>query len=456
MSWSWAYLGVSVFGVVLVLNAFRPLGGTVLSVPSFFAGWYTGELPIWHIVWQAGATIGFAFAGAFSYWPGWAGLAVAACSWVGLGVLARIGNNSHHVFMRVEEEIPLPAAKDADLPRTGHDTMWSFPRLAYPLPRPARSVRVVKDVDYAGDGKRSHRLDIYVGRHHPPSAGPVLVHIHGGAWILGDKREQGFPLMFELARRGWVCVTVNYGLSPKVTWPQHIVDCKRAVLWVREHISGYGGDPRFVAVSGGSAGGHLSALLALTPGDPAFQPGFEGADTSVEACVPMYGVYDMTGGKGSIEVPSNRYDEGLMRLLERQVFKCRIDDDPKLFEDASPLYRVNTDAPPFFVVHGSNDTLVPVEQACRFTEALREVSKSPVLYAELPKAQHAFDVLPSVRSAHTVAAVVRFLEGVRHRQTASYSDSSRSSRAARPTGPGADPVPMEKAAQRSQWSQAGS
>jgi acetyl esterase/lipase len=105
-------------------------------------------------------------------------------------------------------------------------------------------------------------------------------------------------------------------------------------------------------------------------------------------------------------------------LLERRVFKRRLDDDPAVFEAASPLCRVNPDAPPFFVVHGTNDTLVPASEARAFVRALRSVSKSVVLYAELPYTQHAFDVLPSVRSAHAVAAAVRFLEGARFRRSA--------------------------------------
>jgi acetyl esterase/lipase len=241
----------------------------------------------------------------------------------------------------------------------------------------------------------------------------VLVYIHGGAWVIGDKREQGLPLLHELARRGWVTVTINYRLSPRATWPDHIVDCKRALAWVRKNIQTYGGDPGFIAVSGGSAGGHLASLLALTTGDPAFQPGFEADDASVDACVPFYGVYDMTAGRGT-----SGYDEGLLQLLERRVFKRRLADDPAVFEAASPLARVHAEAPPFFVIHGTNDTLVPVADARAFVGALRAVSKAPVLYAELPYTQHAFDVLPSVRSAHAVAAVVRFLEGVRHRRSA--------------------------------------
>jgi len=169
-------------------------------------------------------------------------------------------------------------------------------------------------------------------------------------------------------------------------------------------------------------------MVALTPGDPAFQPGFEGAPTAVDACVSFYGVYDMTAGRGT-----DHYDKGLMSLLERRVFKRRYDDNPQIFEDASPQCRVNPDAPPFFVVHGTHDTLVPVAEARRFVEALRATSKAPVLYAELPYTQHAFDVLPSVRSAHAVAAVVRFLEGVRYRSRLRPDEDG-------PALPGASPV----------------
>jgi acetyl esterase/lipase len=412
MTWAWAYLAVSLVGAALVANAFRPARHQLLLVPSFFAGWYTAEMPVWHIAWQAAATVAFGVEGALGSWPGWVALGVNAASWSGLVVHARISAGARGVFGRAEEEMPLPASDVDGLPVHGGDTMWRFPRLLYPLPRPSRSVRAIRDIDYGGDGIRAHRLDIIRRRGDPPEGAPVLVYIHGGAWVIGDKREQGLPLLFELARRGWVTVTINYRLSPKATWPDHIVDCKRAVAWVRDHIEEYGGDPGFIAVSGGSAGGHLSALLALTPGDPEFQPGFEDADTSVDVCVPFYGVYDMTAGRGT-----SGYDQGLLTLLERRVFKRRLADDPAVFAAASPRHRVNADAPPFFVVHGTNDTLVPVAEARAFVSALREVSKSVVLYAELPYTQHAFDVLPSVRSAHAVAAVVRFLEGVRFRRS---------------------------------------
>ena len=82
---------------------------------------------------------------------------------------------------------------------------------------------------------------------------------------MGSKRGQAHPLMSHLAGQGWVCVAINYRLSPKSDWPAAVVDVKRAIAWIKSNIAGYGGDPRFIAITGGSAGGHLSALAALTP-----------------------------------------------------------------------------------------------------------------------------------------------------------------------------------------------
>jgi acetyl esterase/lipase len=433
MAWSWAFLGVSAFGALFVLNSFRPLRHGAFVVQSFFAGWYTAEMPIWHIVWQAAATVVFGVEGAFGAWPGWLGLGIAIASWAGLGVHYAIGGRSHQVLTQAEGEVPLASVEGLDIPRTGRDTMWRFPRLIWPLPRPTMVAQTIRNIDYWGDGRRSHMLDVVVRRDGAPERAPVFVYIHGGAWMIGDKREQGFPLLFELARRGWVGVTINYRLSPRATWPEHIVDCKRALAWVREHIAEYGGDPGFVAVSGGSAGGHLAALLALSVGDPAFQPGFEDADTHVDACVPIYGQYDMTchGGGRTLR------DRGELRMFEKRIFKTSYAEHPEVFEAASPIRRLREDAPPFFVIHGRNDTLIPVADAREFAHELRQVSRSPVLYAELPYTQHAFDVLPSVRSAHMVAAVVRFLEGALHRLIAPETVSASTVASELSSGPDA-------------------
>jgi acetyl esterase/lipase len=282
-------------------------------------------------------------------------------------------------------------------------------RVTQAVPLKGRSVEATRNLDYWGDGRKRHRLDVYRSRLAPPVGAPVMVYIHGGAWMIGEKREQGKPMMYELVARGWVCVAINYRLSPKATWPDQIVDAKRAVAWVKEHIAEYGGDPSFVAVSGGSAGGHLCALLALSTGDPAFQPGFESADTRVDACVPFYGVMDLTG----TDEESAHYGSGLLDLLEKRIMKTSAAEHPELFRAASPTYRVRADAPPFFVLQGQNDTLVPVEEARTFVAALRAVSRAPVAYAELPLAQHAFDILASLRCQATTNGVAAFLDAAR-------------------------------------------
>ena len=85
----------------------------------------------------------------------------------------------------------------------------------------------------------------------PGGRAPVLLQVPGGAWASGNKRGQAHPLMSHLAELGWVCVSINYRLSPKHTWPDHIVDVKRAIAWVKDNIADYGGDPDFIAVTGG-------------------------------------------------------------------------------------------------------------------------------------------------------------------------------------------------------------
>ncbi|BBX73880.1 alpha/beta hydrolase [Mycobacterium shinjukuense] len=257
-----------------------------------------------------------------------------------------------------------------------------------------------------GPHRRANLADIWRRRDLPRDGkAPVLVQVPGGAWVLGRRRPQAYPLMSLLVSRGWVCVSLNYRVSPLHTWPDHIVDVKRALAWVKQHIAAYGGDPNFVAITGGSAGGHLSALAALTPNDPRFQPGFEEADTSVAAAVPIYGRYDWF----STEAPGRREFVG---LLEKVVVKRKFSAHRDVFVDASPIRHVHADAPPFFVVHGRDDSLIPVNEARAFVDELRAVSKAPVAYADLPYAQHAFDIFGSPRAQQTAEAVARFLSWV--------------------------------------------
>jgi acetyl esterase/lipase len=392
---------------LLVVNALSPVRREPFTVASFALGWIPGELPIHVAVLEVAGTVAFISEGALHSWPGVVALVVTVGSWAGMVRLAVI---AHGAGALVDEA--LAGASGGPIRVEGFDPLpaWNkWWRLVIAVPLRLRGIRRVRNIDYWGDGNYRHKLDVLSRRSVKPERAPVLVYIHGGAWMIGDKREQGIPMMHELVQRGWVCVAINYRLSPRATWPAHIVDCKRAVAWVREHIAEYGGDPGFIAVSGGSAGGHLSSLLALTPNEPEWQPGFEDLDTRVDACVPFYGVYDLTGAPDR----SGAYGPGTLELLERRVMKVDRADDPELFDRASPDQRVTGAAPPMFVLHGVNDTLVPLPVARHFVEELRQRSRAPVAYVELPGAQHAFDVLASSRCRHTTMGVVRFLDAVR-------------------------------------------
>ena len=126
--------------------------------------------------------------------------------------------------------------------------------------------------------------------------------------------------MSRLVEQGWICVSIDYRKSPRNAWPAHIIDVKRALAWVRQNIADYGGDPDFITVTGGSAGGHLASLVALTANDERLQPGFEDVDTTVQAAAPYYGVYDLTDDK--------KMHEMMMQFLEMFVMKARYCDQP--------------------------------------------------------------------------------------------------------------------------------
>ena len=280
-----------------------------------------------------------------------------------------------------------------------------------------RYAKKTTNISY-GPGGRSHLLDIWRRPDLPEGyRAPVLIHVPGGGWSVNDKRGQGYPLMTRMSELGWICVSINYSRSPRNAFPAHIVDVKRAIAWVKANIAEYGGDPDFVAITGGSAGGHLSSLAALTAGDTALQPGFEGADTSVQAAAPYYGVYDLTNADNMHPL--------MMPLLEHVVVQRRLADDPQLYRDASPLHRITREAPPFFVLHGEKDAVIPSSQARAFTAALRASGPRTVSYAELPHAHHAFDTIATLRCQLAAEAVASFLGIVYGRHVAAGKHTRR-------------------------------
>ena len=401
-TWLLAYNTVAALNAA---NAWRPVDRRgAASGAAYLAGWPTSELTVPALGVHATVNAFGVHAGAFRGRGGAAGAALAAGT---TGVLLALDHAGRQATRAYEDALSASLGP-------GYRDRMTHPAFPGPDAATARTPGLVRmarirrrfalDADLAyGPAGRANHLDVWHRADLPRDArAPVLLQMPGGAWIVGSKQGQAYPLMSHLVERGWICVAMNYRHSPRSTWPAHIVDVKRAIAWIRDNIDDYGGDPAFVAVTGGSAGGHLSSLAALTPNDPQWQPGFENADTTVSAAVPFYGAYDWTNRDGV----GNR---GLVSLLQKRVVKQKLRDAFAVFDQASPMSHVGPHAPPFFLSHGTNDSLIPIEEGRSFAGRLREASTQPVVFAELPKAQHAFDIFGTPRATAAAEAVARFL-----------------------------------------------
>jgi acetyl esterase/lipase len=396
-----APLMASALELANTLNAWRPFSrGAVPAAFAFVCGWPTSELPLHALGLSALRLASAARRGEIQGSAGRAALGLAGLSWLGLAGVYQRQLRSKAVLDK--------AVRDAVGERP--DIVWtpSAVRLTTSRPVVRRRRRYVSpEATFAyGDAGRFNKLDVWRHRDLPDDArAPVVLQVPGGGWVTGGRRGQAYPLLTRLSAAGWVCVSMSYRLSPRHPWPAHILDVKRALAWVKANIAEHGGDPDFVAITGGSAGGHLAALAALTPHDKSLQPGFEDVDLSVAAAVPLYGRYDWLTSEGL-----GRRE--LVLLIERYIVQRRIGEALEVFRAASPLMRVGPDAPPFFVLHGESDSVIPVEEARAFVDALRAVSRAPVAYAELPGAQHGFDFFESARARNSAQAVHDFLDTV--------------------------------------------
>jgi acetyl esterase/lipase len=236
----------------------------------------------------------------------------------------------------------------------------------------------VATASYGPHGRRN-LLDVYRGRNQTPGA-PLLIHLHGGGFRSGRKSFYSRALLHEFARQGWVCISASYRLRPRAGFHEFMVDVKRAVVWARENAREHGADPACIVLAGSSAGAHLALTAALTQNEAGFQPGFENADTSVAAAIGLYGYYG------------------------------RIEPGP---EASSPAEFAHPHAPPLLIAHGAQDTFVPPEPARRTAARLRVRSANPVVYAELPGAQHSFDLVHSLRFEMLIDALLQFTAWVR-------------------------------------------
>ena len=260
----------------------------------------------------------------------------------------------------------------------------------------------ISRIAYAPDGERT-TLDVVTPVQRPAAPMPVLIHIHGGAWVLGKRNQQAKPLLNHLARNGWLCIDINYRLAPKHRFPAMLTDVLRAIVWAKANVAKYGGDPARIALTGGSAGGHLTALGVLAHDRAGAKPGFADADCSVQAAVPCYGRFDFTDRL-------NLWGRNHASLRKWEADKIMAPGASDADWDlASPIALVRGDAPPMLVIHGTHDTLIPVAEGAAFAKAQREAGGS-VDHIELSGGQHAFDTMESALTRGHVRAVRAWLE----------------------------------------------
>ena len=397
------YLHASLLGAWFIKQGVKPVQlPAKRAVPSFFAGWLANELAFHHLAAEALITAAAVRSGALATRRGRVAAVVSAAQAVGTAELIRRIFLSRRAMQEALDEAlaEFPGPLEEVDAQDSHGMRWS--QLIAPFPPRHPAVDRTRGIAFAQGGRKELKLDVF--RHKSrPTGRPAILYVHGGAWMISNRDEQGLPLMHEMVARGWVGVNADYRLSPRATFPDHLVDVKRAIAWVREHAGEIGVDPSFIALAGGSAGAHLAALAALTANDPRYQPDFEGADTSVQACVPIYGIYDV------LDREEHHGSRDFVKYFGRFVMKSTPENDPDRWRAASPIDQVSPSAPPFLVIHGAHDTLAPVATARAFAHKLREVSKEPVGYAELPGTQHAFDVFPSLRTAYILDAIGKFL-----------------------------------------------
>ncbi len=234
------------------------------------------------------------------------------------------------------------------------------------------SIEVQRDVEYGKGGDRPLKMHILRPKKLPADPMPVLVWIHGGGWRGGDKNG-GLGKLAPYAERGYFCATIEYRLSKEAVFPAQIEDCKCAIRFLRAKAKDFHLDPARIGVWGSSAGGHLVALLGTSGHVKELEGkgGWQEFSSRVQAVCDFCGPSDLViivdkskGAKGAVET---LLGGSPAELKEKAAL-------------ASPVTHVNRQAPPFLIVHGDKDTLVPQQQAEILAEALKKAGTPVTLY----------------------------------------------------------------------------
>ncbi len=256
-----------------------------------------------------------------------------------------------------------------------------------PVVLAADDVRIEKDVAYLGPD-RQEKGDLYLPTTVAPGQRfPAVVIVHGGGWTGGDKSAgREINIGTTLAANGYVGFSINYALAKNgPVWPQNLHDCKTAVRWLRKNAERLNIDPDHIGAIGGSAGGHLAAILAVTGSESGLDPSGPYGEYScrVQAAVDLYGPADLTtlflGGNPDLT-----------------MLPAALAEKPELYKLASLATHVDKNDPPILIIHGADDKTVLVEQSQHFAEALKKAGVQHELIV-VEGTPHSFDLQPKQR-----------------------------------------------------------
>jgi acetyl esterase/lipase len=230
-------------GLVALPTLFALVPQRSLPDLSFRLGLLLNEVPIVGFYWLLVSTALASAQGDINAAGGWATAGLAALTTAGLAIIAWRGLQARPALAQATDEALGAGWRTAIDPELAARLRRRLPLariLLLPLSRRRRDVERVANIPY-GDAGRRNLLDLYRHRGHP-SGSPVLIHLHGGGYYRGRKNSQSLPLLYRLASQGWVCVSVNYRLRPAAQHPDHLIDLKKVIAWVRAYGHEYGAD----------------------------------------------------------------------------------------------------------------------------------------------------------------------------------------------------------------------
>jgi acetyl esterase/lipase len=259
------------------------------------------------------------------------------------------------------------------------------------------TVSVERNIEYGKGGDISLKLDLYSPKGNAKPV-PAVLFIHGGAWK-GGYRQMYHYYCTKFAEHGYVAATISYRLTSDAPFPAAVEDAKCAVRWLRANAEKLGVDPNGIGVAGGSAGGHLSMMVGYSPDTPELEGkgGHGNVSSRVQAVVDLYGPTDLT-------TEAARSESNVIRFLGDKT----MDEEPELYQLASPITHVTKDDPPTLILHGSIDDTVTIDHAERLVDALKKADVEYV-FDRVEGWPHAMDLEPDV-NRHCLMRMFEFFE----------------------------------------------